>query len=719
MAIIVNFAGASLRKPGAYSRLRVAEGGAAQAQLGVVAIVGEADQGDPLSAETGLSAVTFSPEQFTAIQDKYISGPLVDAARLAITPSNDPQIVGGAQQLLVLKTNQSLKAGLTLATAYGDVDAQIAGAPGNNISNEVSDVAGVAEVTTVVARADTAGDLEDTFFLLNSPTTAYYVWYDVGTGSDPLIPGRTGITVVLISGDADTVVATKTAAAIDLEADFDVPVPSTATFIITNAAVGDVTDAVDGAVPTAHTSITTTTQGVNLKKVITVADAVSGESEISDPLGGQGVMTIQVTEAGVTAATLTITGTLFSTTITGGTAPGLSIDKTQFTTISQLVDFINAQTGYVAAVVDASQQNEPLSVMDRQTAVDIHPNPYKILRDAQDVDSFFAESGLVDFTKTDPGGFAGLPDALAKTFLTGGVKGGTTNANILAALDELLKVRVNFVIPLFSRDATADIADSLTDATSTYTIDATHVSLRTHVVQASTVKGRKERQGYASFKGTLVETKDKAFNLGSSRVTLTFQDVDVQNAAGDLFTAQPHMLSVINGGMKAAAVVGLPNTFKLANINGFSHVDFDPEVDGDEGIDANLSFVERAPGGGFRWVLDNSTYGLIKDAWIFNRPSVLYAADTAAFSIRLNIETFIGQRNSDVSPETVKNLLISVMDGLRTSGIIVPDANSQGKGFKDLAVNFNGSIIQTSVTLVLVEGFEFALTDITVTRAVS
>lgn len=596
MAIVINYAGASLRRPGAYSRLRVAQSGAAEAQLGVVALIGEADEGDKFSSETSPDGYTFTPDQFGQIVEKFGSGELVNAARIALTPSNDEQISGGAQQLLLLKTNASVKAQIAVPTGYGTVKAQKAGAPGNNISLEIADSTG--------------------------------------------------------------------------------------------------------------------------KRVITIENSLTGVSEVSDPIGAQGVIQIQVTDGVSTAATLTINATTITTTVTGGTAPSLTISKSQFATIEQLVEYLNTQTNYAASVVDASQNNEPLSVLDRVTAVDIFTSAYTVVRDAQDIQDFFAESGLVDFTPTV---YVGLPTVLAKTFLSGGAKGATTNADVTAAFDELLKSKVNFVVPLFSRDATSDITDGLTDSSSSYTIDAIHVGARTHVVQASTVKGRKERQAFLGYKGTFANAKLKSFGIASARCALMFQDVDVQDASGNIVTAQPHMLAAINAGMRAAAVVGLPLTNKKANINGFSvgSNDFDPEVDADEAIDANLTFVEKNPGGGFRFVLDNSTYGQVKDAWIFSRPAVQYAADIACFSIRLNMETFIGQRNSDVSPETVKNLLISVMDGLRTSGIIVPDSQSNGKGFKDLTVQFVGNIIRTSVVLVLVEGFEFALNDITVTRAVA
>jgi len=213
--------------------------------------------------------------------------------------------------------------------------------------------------------------------------------------------------------------------------------------------------------------------------------------------------------------------------------------------------------------------------------------------------------------------------------------------------------------------------------------------------------------------------KNTSANNAFNRLQLVFQEVNVLSADGSTKWKQPHALAVISAAMKAAAPVGLPNTFNAPNVLGFRSPfnDFDPEVQADDAIDANLCFLEKAPGGGFRFVLDNSTYAQQKDAWFNSRPSVIYASDTAALSIRLNTETFIGLRNSDVSVETIKNFLTTVLDNLRASGIVVPDAASGGRGYKDLTVSIEGSIIRVSVTLVLVEGFEFVLNDIAVQRA--
>lgn len=593
MAIVINYAGASILKPGAYSRIIVAQGGAAQAQLGVMAIIGEASNGLPFTEEVGISAVTWTPDQFNAIADKYGSGQLVDAALLSFAPSNDPQILGGAQQLITMKTNSSQAATMTIPS-YGLVTSLLAGVDGNSLSVEVAQVSS--------------------------------------------------------------------------------------------------------------------------QDVITITDTINGTSEVSGLLGADGAMQIHVTAVGATAATMTITASAITTTITGTGAANLSIPLSMFVTISQLVNYINAQPGYTASVLNNHFNNSP-SILDQVTAVNIKTTAYQANCDLFDVTSFFGLSGLVKFT---PSAVAGIPGPLPQTFLSAGSLGGTTQANIQACLDALATLRVNFVVPLFSQDATADIEAGNTDAGSSYTISSTLAALNTHCVQNATVKGRRERQGFGGFMGAFADAETQAATIGSARLSLMFQQVDIANSTGTLYLAQPHMLAVCAAGMKSAAVVGLPNTFKLVNIDGFSVPanDFDPETDADTAISSNLTFVERAPGGGFRFVLDNSTYGQILDAWIYNRPSVLYAADTLAYSIRLNMETFVGQRNGDISAESVKNLLISVLDGARSSGIIVPDSSTGGKGYKNLVVTFNGSVVQTSVTVSLVEGIEFVLNDITVQRAV-
>lgn len=95
------------------------------------------------------------------------------------------------------------------------------------------------EVTTTAASTLTTGD----HFLLNGPSNEinYYVWYNKdAAGGDPMVSGRVGIPVAIITGDTAAQVATKTAAAVTAEADFNATALSTAVTIV--AARAGITD---------------------------------------------------------------------------------------------------------------------------------------------------------------------------------------------------------------------------------------------------------------------------------------------------------------------------------------------------------------------------------------------------------------------------------------------------------------------------------------------
>lgn len=77
----------------------------------------------------------------------------------------------------------------------------------------------VSEVTVDAASSITSGE----YFLVNGPgnETNYYVWYNKdGAGGDPAVSGRTAIPVAILAADTASQVATKTATAIDANADF-------------------------------------------------------------------------------------------------------------------------------------------------------------------------------------------------------------------------------------------------------------------------------------------------------------------------------------------------------------------------------------------------------------------------------------------------------------------------------------------------------------------
>ena len=104
MAIITQFHGAQITKPGGYSYIDVELNPQPLSAAGIVGVVGEALGGAP-----GLTdgVQTFASTQLYDIVQKYVSGPIVDAARALLAPSRDPDIQNGANTIKVYKTNAS------------------------------------------------------------------------------------------------------------------------------------------------------------------------------------------------------------------------------------------------------------------------------------------------------------------------------------------------------------------------------------------------------------------------------------------------------------------------------------------------------------------------------------------------------------------------------------------------------------------------------------
>jgi len=118
MAIKINFNGASIAKPGAYSQTKVnLSGGFPLSATGIVAIIGEALGGAPGSVD---GVQTFTSEDLAALTDKYKSGPIIDAARMLIAPARDNRVANGASLIRVYKTNASTQAQRMLLNAASD-----------------------------------------------------------------------------------------------------------------------------------------------------------------------------------------------------------------------------------------------------------------------------------------------------------------------------------------------------------------------------------------------------------------------------------------------------------------------------------------------------------------------------------------------------------------------------------------------------------------------
>lgn len=593
MAITTNFNGASIRKPGVYSRTQVnLSGGFPLSPTGVVAIVGEADGGGPGSSE---GVQTFTSEDITSLVSLYKSGPIVDAARMLVAPARDNRVPNGASQIRVYKTNASTKSGLNLPNAAPTTLFQLA-------SRNWGDSENLINVTVVAGTVSASARI--------------------------ITVNRGDLTEVLSENPRDL----------------------------------QLTLQYTGAAATANLTIQSGTL------VVTTAGPSVPADDLSIPLAGK--------------------------------------------TIKQLVELIDnhasytASTTLVTAKFKAASDLDPISTaLNAVTARQLYAQQKELL------DIINAESSLVSATRVT--NVEGTIAALAKTFMTGGLKGASTNSTFQAGFDAMLSFRCNTVVPLISRDASALITEGLTDPGSTFTVDAVNLQCATHCITASNTKNRSERNCYVSVWRTFADARTAAKTLSEFRTSMLFQRVEILGTDGSFKTEDPWAAAALLAGMQSGMPVGTPTTFKFMNVNGIANFAYNPKTQVDLAIDDGLLPLEEADSGGFRVVVGNTTYG--RDAnFVFNRVSVVAAADHVAYNLRLQLEAvFIGDKARTGTAEAIKNAVIAIMSTFLREEIIVGDDTNGGLGWKDLTVSLTGNTASLDITITPVQGVDFILPTIT------
>lgn len=412
-----------------------------------------------------------------------------------------------------------------------------------------------------------------------------------------------------------------------------------------------------------------------------------------------------------------------------------AINLADFGTIAELSSFISSNTGGNWTAQPASTLMGQLSpsVLDRVANLgaessSVNEFPAQIKKDASEVVAFFSQSAMSSLIQTAGQGGDGLPAAAVEQYLTGGALGASQTADMVNALTAFTKIHVNSVVPLFSEDAATDILNGFTDGASNYTIAGIHQAVKTHLSLMATTKKKSERQGYLSMKDSYANCKAEIATMADARVQMEIQDIRQIDSDGNIKWFLPWAGAALLAGARGGSPVGNPMTFKYFNMSGIRQtgqlmstpeqnivIDFDPDTQYDDAIASGVTFWEAPQSGGFRLVVDNTTYG--KDGnWVYNRGNVLYASDVLAYDFRNQLENiYIGLKNT-VSAVEVKSTCEAILATYLAQGITVSTSDAKN-GFKQLVVQINGNTINISVVVKLVEGIDFILADITLQRA--
>jgi hypothetical protein len=744
MAINVSFNGATIYKPGAYSQVEIDLGGGFPlSPTGIIALFGEADAGAPGSAEPNLANNVFGPDQYNQILAKYGSGNIVDACNFLFAPGADGAIPGGAQAVYIYKTNASTQATLDPiaagATPFGMLQSQAYGVGGNLVTfkNTITPE-GQAVLTSAVITFPvvvTTGTNDTLAYSLNggAPATATVAADSYASAAALATALNTALganTMVAAAGTvANTITLTQAIASNPQRNGYGRSMQLGSGNISTSIGLSSNAFAAAASEPMA---------------TLVVANPVSTLTE-SATVGGDIPLSIgRSATGGVTAASVTIGATAITLTQTGATPASYSLPIANFPSIQSVASFINTLSGWSASVESVQIGLQPITVLDQVSAVGAlysgatAQQPARIKMDASEVVGFFAASTQVNLVPSVSASqtavkTVGLPDQQGvpnALYLTGGVLGATASADIVNALSKFEKFRVNAVVPLFSRDASQDILDEVTDPSSTYTIAAVHQAVKTHCSLMATTKKKSERQGYLSMKDTYANCKSEIATTADARQQMVIQDIRQADSAGNIQWFQPWAGACLLAGARGGSPVGNPMTFKYFNMSGIRQtgqllstaeqnivIDFDPDVAYDDAIQNGVTFWEAPQTGGFRLVVDNTTYG--KDGnWVYNRAHVLYASDVLAYDFRNQLENiYIGLKNT-VNAVEVQSTCAAILATYLAQGITVSTSDAKN-GYKALVVQINGNTINVSVTVKLVEGIDFILANITLQRASS
>lgn len=692
--------------PGAYPNVTVKSNPVGLGASGNVVIVGEADGGDSYG-NVALKDNSFTPDQLDKVTAAYIGGPIVDAFRAFSAPSSDADITGSANRIYIVKTNAGEKASALVDTDYGTLRAKNWGKDGNKTKFQVTTTA--AEV----APTKSGGTISAFGAPLNG--TTFDIRLNGGAKTTVTLSGTAGDH----SNQANLIIELNAQLPAGIVAAAGAASNSVKLTVAADSAANrkgwgksfELFDSTPGDLAALGLTAGLTVSAQEPAVEVTISRSDIGLSETLDI---QGAVALELGYLGTTATvTIDQTAKTLVTSVTGGSGGALSIDLTQYRTLADLATYIAAQAGYTASASAAAQQL-PTSALDEASAQPIASSaaslkPGRIKNAASKFASVLATSRGTDFEATAT---EGLPAPSAATFLAGGLKGATAAADIVAAVNQLAGVQVNIVVPLFSRDATDDIADGLTDSGSTYTIDAVHAAVKSHCIQYSTPKLKRHRICVLSFWGTYTQAKEKSQGLANYRCAMTFQRPTQVNSAGEITKFLPWYGACVAAGMQAGgfykAIVN-----KFANVISFedpSGYDSGSPGDNEDALSAGLLMLTKDTAGD-RWVSDQTTYGFDAN-FVYNSFQAVYLSDILSLDLADSFQkAFVGKSLADVDSATALSFLAQKMDGYKKLKMISGSADAP-LGFKNAKISQSGPVMDVAVEIKLSTSIYFIPIDI-------
>ena len=435
--------------------------------------------------------------------------------------------------------------------------------------------------------------------------------------------------------------------------------------------------------------------------------------EVSPVLGATGKFTIQYTGAG-SAATMTINATTFTTTVTGAAADSLTLNFSDYPTLSQLLQAIAADGKYtVASLVTNSNSFNPAQ-LDGVTTVDIKTSLTTVFAKNADIANWINSNSQL-ITATFTAGAVALAAAISTSALTGGTRGTSTNTDWATGFTALSTVRINQMIPLASADATS--------AQGTWTFASVLAALVAYAKTASSTAGQNEVEAWAGMSATLTNLITQA-NLQNSEHLILFGEKSQlpRTSDGSIVFFPEWSTAVVAAGMRAGAPLGEPLTWKFANVLGVSSDPSWSEQNNSNVVQLELNGVtvlNTIRGSGFRFDKVITTFTKMNND-AYTEETIVQIWKLVAYNLRQALQNaFVGRGGTLQRVSTVPGVVAGVMQPLKDKGVITDSLvnGTRINAWRNVTYTLNGDTMTVAVTVTPTPGINYVLTTIVLTPA--
>jgi len=728
MATSIFFNGRLISVPGSYSEVDAS--GLEQVGLGaagIIGVLGTAVGGRPVTAITKL-------DDFIRINKPELgrrtfrSGDLRESIDMLFAPAKDPDIPGGAVEVIAMKVNPATQSAATFPNVQGDameVTSRNWGAFTEQVNVDIQDGTTQGKLLTVTFEdiVETVDDLGgDAIFNLKyvAPDAGGWETMTAQVAAGGIVKATGGRTDLGLDGDvtgllAQGAVRVKSASAADVGINVVIyglnasgnPVSETLTLNGTADVNGS---QIFGAGDVLGAKVLGTTAGA-----ITVSDQVTPTTIMTIALGtnqSKGLVQCAAMYVGNTTLSLVADAATTKAVIVVGTSPTGAVQLAKFTLngttpVVGVASFASI-TALVLGDLEAAR-TLTVSAVAAQSTPAIHTTIQQVADyfNARQITQTTTRGFILDIATADLGFLAASLDVSVAAVNAFSPANPGFNADLYAMVNwlntnsELVSAAVasgatggapsNTVSPVFLQGGVEGTATSTEYQSALDWLKrvrcntivpltgdpAIHALCDAHAAYMGGV-GRNERDVVVGLQNagltdapTKSEAKTQIVDLNSRHVRAVAQAIERFNTSGVRQEFQPPFLACIVAGMQAGSDVGEPLTYKFTNTLAFRQdTSWNPTDDAEELVQAGLLFLENVEGQGRR-VVRNITTHRTSNNLAFIEGSVNEAVNFSVYNFRTNMEFAVGAKGFQGTVNAGKSVALNTLGLLVDSAILV------------------------------------------------